>query len=726
MNEEMANPFTHIDPDNPPPEPTQEYPSHMVEETDEEEITDHQAVADILSNGETYEPVSENREAYQNLTEERLRDVVEEVLEEAAQAESTEPHPTQTLMEGLEANEMDVPEETEADSLQQEEPQPRAVRINMADIPVGMTAEEYIRHYQQTGTLTTNATSTTYTSTNISTDATDGQPFRRDPLDDLFVNKEEKKEPIEEIPPTPEEIARIKAERKEYHADQLRFKREICVRDMVITKDDLIITFQNGSHTFYHIDIEGSHQMQKTANPHTLRRRRGVNKSKSVCNSLIFDKNMNRLTVYKDGFDKERDRRDGTRIYPSQVYLGSEGGIGDEPFFVVINKNAFINSKGRLWQIRYRSHVSYHRIKQAKKMYMGQFDEIERFMSFMKFNIEMVHPAEDYDIMYSFGGQERHTESHFDLLIKFNDVTISNSIEMDHHIGDIIIKSTGNHWLSHGADEIRSNVMGSLSGTRLTFTPGDAGRSYQHSHLTTSMCNFGGFCTGSGNYNNGDGYLTEYSIQEHIFRLDTYVRWESLEGGPHYRMENINIHGGVQPIRKHIIGTDREVRNVYVERLIYEINQTPEQFGTFAPCFTIINQKGNLKFVADYQMFFRKFMEIIPSDKIKEITTQLGETVYTYNSLEGTFHVINDMDSVNPAKIIEKAELKMINFNPIYMSGKYYRPRLITRDVGNLLEGLVFSPEPNIMKEIAQLIMYHLTNKLEKYGNTSADEREES
>ena len=119
-------------------------------------------------------------------------------------------------------------------------------------------------------------------------------------------------------------------------------------------------------------------------------------------------------------------------------------------------------------------------------------------------------------------------------------------------------------------------------------------------------------------------------------------------------------------------------------------------------------------------------MEIIPSDKIKEITTQLRETVYTYNSLEGTFHVINDMDSVNPAKIIEKAELKMINFNPIYMSGKYYRPRLITRDVGNLLEGLVFSPEPNIMKEIAQLIMYHLTNKLEKYGNTSADEREES
>jgi len=682
MNEEMANPFTHIDPDNPPPEPTQEYPSHMVEETDEEEITDHQAVADVLSNGETYE----------GLTLDSLRETVNEVLEE-------------------------------------EEAQPRAIRINTADIPVGMTAEEYIRHYQQTGTLTTNATSTTYTGTNISTDATDAAAPTRHPLDDLFVNKEEKKEPIEEILPTPEQIARIKAERKEYHADQLRFKREICVRDMVITKDDLIITFQNGSHTFYHIDIEGSHQMQKTANPHTLRRRRGVNKSKSVCNSLIFDKNMNRLTVYKDGFDKKnkkRDRRDGTRIYPSQVYLGSEGGIGDEPFFVVINKNAFINSKGRLWQIRYRSHVSYHRIKQAKKMYMGQFDEIERFMSFMKFNIEMVHPAEDYDIMYSFGGQERHTESHFDLLVKFNDVTISNSIEMDHHIGDIIIKSTGNHWLSHGADEIRSNVMGSLSGTRLTFTPGDAGRSYQHSHLTTSMCNFGGFCTGSGNYNNGDGYLTEYSIQEHIFRLDTYVRWESLEGGPHYRMENINIHGGVQPIRKHIIGTDREVRNVYVERLIYEINQTPEQFGTFAPCFTIINQKGNLKFVADYQMFFRKFMEIIPSDKIKEITTQLRETVYTYNSLEGTFHVINDMDSVNPAKIIEKAELKMINFNPIYMSGKYYRPRLITRDVGNLLEGLVFSPEPNIMKEIAQLIMYHLTNKLEKYGNTSADEREES
>lgn len=649
------------------------------------------------------EEVSENREAYENLTQEGLRDVVNEILAEA--------------------------EEAEAQPIRVD---PRRTMLNAIDtavIPVGMTAEQYISHYQTTGNLLTDTTGTsvTYTGSVTTSDSTNAITPTHNPLDDLFVNKEktEDKKDIEEVIPTPEQIARIKAERKLYHEQQLKYKREIRVKDMTISKNDLIITFDNGTHTFYHLDLEGYHQMKEKPNPISTRRGT-INGIKNTSNSFIFDKNMNRLILCKDNDNKNKTiRRDGTRIYKSQLYISSSDGIGIETRFVIVDKNIFLSSKGRLWKLKYKNHISYNRIKATKKMYMKQFDEIEQFMSFVKSSIEIVHPAEDYDIMYSLGGRDHHLTSDFVLLLKFNDVTISNSIELNHHIGDMIIKSAGYHYFNDNENEIHSTLHGSLSGTRLTFTPEDAGKNYQHSHLTTSMHNFGGFCTGSENYSNGDGYLTEHNIQEHIFRIDTFIRWESLEGGPHYRMENINAHGTIQPIKKNILGTGREVRDSYVERLIYEINQIPDKFNVFTHCFTLVNQRGTLKFVADYQMFFRKFMEVIPSEKIKQINTEVRERFYTYNSLEGSFHVINDMDMIDPIKVIQKAETHMRNFNPIYMNGKYHRPHLATRNIRNLLEGLTFSPEPNIMKEIAQLIMYHLTNKLEQYGNTSTNKREE-
>ena len=112
-------------------------------------------------------------------------------------------------------------------------------------------------------------------------------------------------------------------------------------------------------------------------------------------------------------------------------------------------------------------------------------------------------------------------------------------------------------------------------------------------------------------------------------------------------------------------------------------------------------------------------MEIFPNDIIRDIHKLYGEQLYTYKPSDQTFHCLREEMFIIPSEVIKKARENMTNFRPVYMNGKYHRPYLTTLVAEDIREGIVFSPEPNFMKELAKLILYHLTNKLEQHGNTS-------
>ena len=697
---------------------SEEYPSHMREEEPDDEVFesgDHgeedeptaqeeQVAAEEVIEDET-DSISENQQAYEGLTEDRLRQVVEDVLGEAD------------------------PEIVEA--IREEEAQPQLRQIDVSMIPPGMSTEDYIRQYQQLGTSITQATGIPTSHHGTATDASDGQGFVTSDGTDAaqptllksgemdFGKMMKEVEKVETPPLTPEEIAELKAAKRKAQIAALKYKMIVRIRDLNISKDDLIVSVQRSYYTFYHTDANGEYSLDSPSDSGVRRPRRLRGGGQNISSLFIFDKNMNRLYVDNAKRDhKDRTLRDGTRIYSNQVgNLGSRG-PGDEEVFVIIDKKAFIQSKGRIWKLKRKQGISYKRIIQTKRHFMEMFAKVERFLTWMKSSIEQVHPEEDYDIMYVMQ-QNDSQNNEFSLLLRFRDINISNSIEMEHHIGDMIIKSGGTHRVSHGGIGIRATLTGQLRGTRMTFTPGDAAMNYQHSHMTTTMANFQGFCTGSVSYNHGEGYMTDIELQAHIFKLTEFVSWESLEGGPHYRMENINLHGNVITIEKNIMGVGRETSDRYVERLIHEINLTPERFATFSNCFTLVNTNGTLRFVADYHMFFRKFIEVLGNDKIRRIHEELREKLYTYKTDQGTFHKIRDYELTQASYVIRKARINMKSLTPVYMNGKYHRPRLSTLDTKDVLEGMVFSLEPNVMKEIAQLIMYHLTNKLEEYGNSS-------
>jgi len=719
----------------------QEYPSHMREEdTDNlgageqviadrnqeilEGLIDQDAINDREVRGiaQQLHEAEQNRQAYEGLTEERLREVVDEVLEEA------DPQPI--IYPPIDPATLPIPEPV----IEETPVQRNRARIDVGNIPVGMSPEEFIRHYINGSAYFINtapATVTSYTddigtymelnqvygdtstgTTTIPTDITWGPP----PTAGVQVDVPEE---VMRLPP--EEVARIRAAKKKLQERQLQYRREIRVRDLKIDSNDLIITFHDEcNYNFYHIDLEGRYNVGESRNGYQARRRRQI-VGRSISNDLFFDKHMNYLIINVDGYAENGVRktvRTGQRIYGTQVTPWNGGGDMNERRFIIVDKNTFISSKGRIIKLKRRQDIPYTKIIKIKRHFSDLFDKMDRFLVWMKTHIDEIHPQEDYDIMYNMNGSTGNNK--YALLLKFRDVTIQNSLEMEHHIGDIFIRSSGQNVVSHSSSEIRCSLTGSVYGTRLGFTPADAALNYQHSHLTSTMTNFGGFCTGHENYHHGEGYMTPIELQAHIIRLSSFIQWESLEGGPHNKMENINIHGPTVPIKPSVMKINRQVTSGYVNALINEINKTEQKFTVFSDCFSLVNcGDENLKFVADYDRFYEKFIGILDNQKLTRLHNFHNERTYTYNPIGRTFHKTINNDMTDSNKIIKKARDNIRALTPIYMNGKYHKPYLTTLSADDILQGVRFCPEPNFMKEVAQMILYKLTDKLEKYGNSS-------
>ena len=698
-----------------------------------EEVREAIAEEDRI-NAEAEETVSEilegNTEAYHNLTEDTLREVVRDILGEEdpeienaiREAESTPQEEEVAAEETMDAEVTEESPDVDFEEVREEPvirpiPVPnrrRVVTLDTANLPDGMSVEDVARHFQDTGVYP------------VSSSDTPTNEVTLGDLEDLLGSKEkpEKKEAKKEKPIlTPEEIRLLKHENRIYHQLQLIKRRKIRVAELTITKDDLVIECVDSRFRFYHVEIEGKYLISNSITSYSGRR--GThNISQSLSNEFVFDKNMKYLYVDHGNNFKKRGLRDGTRIYNTQIPIKVERSIGEKSEFFIIDKKIFIQSSGRVIKLKYRNEVPYHRIVQFKKFYTDAFNKTNNFLTWMKTNIEQVHLKEDYDIMYSISGTI-NSVNRFSLILKYRNITISNSIELEHHIGDMLVKSQGTHHYSGSGERGRSTIDGSISGMRLNFTLSDAVLKYQHSHLTTAMTNFGGFCTGSENYGHGGGYMTDMELQSHIIKLSQFITWESLEGGPHNKMEDMNLYGRSVEIQK--IGINgRHLNDKYTQKIIEEINDTQEKFAAFSSCFTLINTNGSLRFIVDYNMFFNKFMEIIPNERIKRLSHAFGEILYAFNPADGSFHVARNEHLTDSGKALRNAHSNMSGFTPIYIDGKYHRPRLTTFDIESLLEGMKFCIEPTFMKEIAQLILYHLTNKLEEYGNGSKNKRKKS
>ncbi len=129
----------------------------------------------------------------------------------------------------------------------------------------------------------------------------------------------------------------------------------------------------------------------------------------------------------------------------------------------------------------------------------------------------------------------------------FPEFTIVNSTGKEHKIKNLFVRAEITLHTESGFP-----VVTELQGVRTTLNRREFGAGYAHSHLRNQQFktlgfypSYSKFCTGSGEINesltlnSGHWEVDEDMFKMLLLQLDTYVRWESLEGAPHMYLADI-------------------------------------------------------------------------------------------------------------------------------------------------------------------------------------------
>lgn len=127
--------------------------------------------------------------------------------------------------------------------------------------------------------------------------------------------------------------------------------------------------------------------------------------------------------------------------------------------------------------------------------------------------------------------------NYLNIVLKYNDITLTNSEGSSHFIKSIFIKLRFN--------KITKRFDNSIQGVRGDLSVKELNSGYSHSHLRTSQNFWTTFCLGSSEI---AGILTDLNDDNFndakfdllLYNLEEYIKWESIEGGPYFRIANLN------------------------------------------------------------------------------------------------------------------------------------------------------------------------------------------
>lgn len=177
-----------------------------------------------------------------------------------------------------------------------------------------------------------------------------------------------------------------------------------------------------------------------------------------------------------------------------------------------------------------------------------------------------------------------------------------------------------------------------IQGTRVTLLQDEWNRGYMHSHLPSipKISNFSeclitnNFCIGSEDLSELDIELsTEFDSDKFelmLYTIDSLVAWESLEGGPHFRMGQITIEDAA--IRVTTLAS--EIMNIYREFQNYELavaQKLPLNFVYIDGIFKIKKDSVFTQFLKD---------AFLNNENLKEYVTKVickkgsDDKFYTY------------------------------------------------------------------------------------------------
>lgn len=138
-------------------------------------------------------------------------------------------------------------------------------------------------------------------------------------------------------------------------------------------------------------------------------------------------------------------------------------------------------------------------------------------------------------------------------VIKFPEIEITNSNDLKHTIYDLYFRfdltAVTDDYFDDG--RLKFNID-NLYGTRGKVSYGELTSGYKHSHLESSNFSdmkYTHFCLGSSEIEqamvliNNSPELDVNLIRYFLLHIQTYINWESLEGGPYIKMKSIARRG---------------------------------------------------------------------------------------------------------------------------------------------------------------------------------------
>lgn len=308
--------------------------------------------------------------------------------------------------------------------------------------------------------------------------------------------------------------------------------------------------------------------------------------------------------------------------------------------------------------------------------------------------LEAIYPG-NWDIQECLDDTANTPYFTYDVIILFPEVTLTNGVRgVSYKIKDLYVK------LEYDENFVLKN---SMQGRRGILSVTDYSCGYRHSHLPSSGMGWTNFCLGASELSaittdlssprdiQGDFSIIQFEL--HMYQIDAYVRWESLGGGPHFRIRTIRIPGE----NRHILESRKF--NIYRE-ILRKLDNFPVKFDN-----------TNKRFVIDFleleDFLTKRIVDFGLSDNVmckKAGDSYIYSTSYDLNFLRDKIIKANRKLEEDAVQYTFKGEKKRVVVEELD----------VTEDMEKNLED-VMHPDITryVLRELESFINYHF---IKNYG----------